>query len=103
MAGSSLFGSPARAPQQMTASRAAVGINPQAIQQVKQAMGVLRGLSNPKQMQQALAQAAQQSPMLSSTLQMCQGRPPQEVFAEQCRQHGVNPDEAAKTIFGMLS
>lgn len=74
--------------------------NLQAIQQVKQVMNSLKGMSNP---QQILAQAAQQNPQLGAVMQMCQGRNPQDVFSEQCKQHGVNPDDAMRQIRQMLS
>lgn len=76
------------------------GINSQMIQQVKQAMNALRGVSNP---QQVLEQAAQQNPQLGAIMQMCQGRNPQEVFSDQCKQYGVNPDEAMRQIRQILS
>lgn len=97
---SSLFGSQQRIPQGMTANKGAGGLNPQILQQIKQSMNKLRGAANP---QQALMQAAQQSPQLNAVMQMCQGKNPQEVFAEQCRQHGMNPDEAMRQIQQMLS
>lgn len=68
------------------------GINPQAVQaikQVKQMMNMLGAVKNP---QAALMQAAKQNPALGSVMQMCQGRNPKDVFYEQCQQHGVDPE-----------
>lgn len=86
--------------QKMGGVPAISGINPQMLQQVKQAMNALRSVANP---QQAIMQAAQQSPQLNAVIQMCQGRNPQDVFSEQCKAHGVNPDDAIKQIQQMLS
>lgn len=84
----------------ISGAKNAGGINLQAVQQIKQVMSTLRSVSNP---QQVLAQAAQQNPQLGAVMQMCQGRNPQEVFMEQCKANGVNPDDAIKQIQQMLS
>lgn len=70
------------------AAQAMGGVNPQMLQQVKQAMNALRGLKNPQ---------------LNAVMQMIGNRNPQEVFAEQCKQHGMDPDEAMRQIQQMLS
>lgn len=75
------------------------GINMQAIQSVKRMMGMLQMTKNP---QAALQMAAQQNPMLSNIMQMCQGRSPKDVFAEQCKQHGLDPDSTMKQIQKMI-
>lgn len=92
---SSLFGSPARAQQGMTASNAAGGINTQAIQSVKRMMNMFRAAKNPGV---AMQMMAQQNPQIASVMQMCQGRNPKDVFYEQCRQHGLDPDEIARQL-----
>lgn len=66
-----------------------------AIQSVKRMMSTLRSAKNP---QQALMAAASQNPMLGGVMQMIGNRNPQEVFEEQCRQHGLNPEE----VIGLL-
>lgn len=66
------------------------GVNPQAIQQVKQMMNMFRAASNP---QQILMQAAQQNPAIGTVMQMCNGKNPKDVFYEQCKKMGVNPDD----------
>ena len=76
------------------------GINPAMIQQIKQTMNTLRTLKNP---QAAIMQAAQQNPQLNAVIQMCQGRNPQDVFMEQCKHCGIDPNQAVKQIQGMLS
>lgn len=76
------------------------GINHQMLQQVKQAMNVLRSLKNP---QATIMQAAQNNPQLSAVMSMCQGRNPQDVFAEQCKQHGLDPEQTIQQIRQMLN
>lgn len=79
------------------------GISPQIIQaaqSAKRMMGMLRTVKNP---QAAIMQVAQQNPQLNAVMQMCNGRNPQEVFLDQCKQHGVDPDIAMKQIQQMLS
>lgn len=71
------------------------GINPQTIQQVRRMMNILRGAANP---QQAVMRAAQMNPALGAAVRMCQGRSPKDVFYEQCRQHGVNPDDVINML-----
>lgn len=66
----------------------AIGINQQAIQQIKQMAGMLQTVQNP---QTALMQMARQNPQVAEVLQMCQGRSPKEIFYEQCKQHGADP------------
>lgn len=75
------------------------GINMQAIHSVKRMMGMLQMAKNP---QQAIMQAAQQNPMLGNIVQMCNGRNPKDVFAEQCKQHGLDPDSTMKQIQQMI-
>ncbi len=69
----------------------------QAAQSAKRMMGMLQAVKNP---QQALMMAAQQNPQLNVVMQMCQGRNPQEVFYEECKKSGVNPDEVMNLLRG---
>ncbi|MCI8800348.1 MAG: hypothetical protein HFH88_11135 [Lachnospiraceae bacterium] len=62
----------------------------QAAQSAKKMMGMLNGVKNPKQ---ALMMAAQQNPQLNSVMQMVGGRDPQQVFYEECKKNGVNPED----------
>lgn len=66
------------------------GVNPQAIQQVKRMINMFRAASNPQKM---LMQAAQQNPAIGTVMQMCSGKNPKDVFYEQCKKMGVNPDD----------
>lgn len=75
------------------------GFNMQAVQSVKRMMGMLNMAKNP---QAAIMQAAQQNPTLGSIMQMCNGKNPKDVFVEQCKNHGLDPDSTMKQIHGML-
>ncbi len=79
------------------APAARTGINTGAIQQAKQMMNMLKNMQNP---QQAIIQAAQNNPQLNSVMQMVGGRNPQEVFYEECKKRGVNPDEIINALKG---
>ena len=67
----------------------------QAAQSAKRMMGMLSAVKDP---QKALMQVAQQNPQLNAVMQMCQGRNPQEVFYEECKKSGVNPDEVMNLL-----
>lgn len=77
----------------------AMGINSQAIHQIKQMAGMLRAAKNP---QAAMMQAAQKNPQLGAVMQMCNGKSPQAVFDEQCMQHGLDPSQTMQQIQAML-
>lgn len=68
----------------------AAGMNMWVLQQMQQAMGMLRTMKNP---QQALQMIAQQNPESASILQMAQGRNPVEIFREECQKHGKDPEQ----------
>lgn len=74
-----------------------MGMIKQAAQSAKNMMGMLRGVKNPHQ---ALMAAAQQNPQLSAVMQMCQGRNPQEVFYEQCKKNGIDPNTVINALKG---
>lgn len=71
------------------------GMNMGVLQQMKQAMGAFRAMSNP---QQALQMIAQQNPESAAILQMAQGKNPVEIFREECKKHGKDPDEMMKEL-----
>ena len=77
-----------------------MGMLKQAAQQLKKVMSTIQLMKNP---QQAIMQMAQQDPQLNAVMQMCQGRNPQDVFAEQCAAHGVDPQTAMQQIQQLLS
>jgi hypothetical protein len=65
------------------------GINPQALQQVKQMMNAIKTMQNP---QQAFQQMMGQNPQMNAVMQMCQGKDPKEVFYAECKKRGVDPE-----------
>lgn len=65
------------------------GINPQALKSIKQMMNAFKAMSNP---QQALMQMAQQNPQINSVMQMLNGRNPKDVFMEECKKQGIDPN-----------
>lgn len=71
------------------------GVNMGAIQQMKQAMGMFRAMKNP---QQTLQMIAQQNPESAAILQMAQGKNPVEIFREECKKHGKDPEQMMKAL-----
>lgn len=69
----------------------------QAAQSAKRMMGMLQAVNNP---QQALMAAAQQNPQLNAVMQMCHGRDPREVFYEQCKKQGIDPNAVINALKG---
>lgn len=57
---------------------------------LKNMLAMLNGAQNPQAVLQMLAQ---KNPQIAQVMQMVQGRDPQQVFYELCRQKGVNPDD----------
>ena len=85
---------------QVNAPLSNMGMLKQAAQQLRKVMATIQVMKNP---QQAIMQMAQQDPQLNAVMQMCQGRNPQDVFAEQCKAHGVDPQAAMQQIQQLLS
>lgn len=86
---------------QSPATNPAQGLDPNALRQVAQSakrmMNMLQGVKDP---QQALMMAAQQNPQLKAVMQMCKGRNPQDVFYEECKKHGVDPNVVLNALKG---
>ena len=57
---------------------------------LKNMLSMLNGVQNP---QAALQMLAQKNPQMAQVMSLVQGRNPQEVFYEMCKQRGVNPDD----------
>lgn len=66
------------------------GMSPQMLQQAKQMVASVKMAMNP---QQAEAQLRK----------MCGKISPQEIFNQQCREHGLDPDQAMNQIRQILS
>lgn len=57
---------------------------------LKNMMSMLQAAQNPQAVLQMLAQ---KNPQMGQVMQLVQGRNPQEVFYEMCKQRGINPDD----------
>lgn len=57
---------------------------------LKNMLAMLNGAQNP---QAAINMLAQKNPQFAQVMSLVQGRNPQEVFYEMCKQRGVNPDD----------
>ena len=71
------------------------GLNINAVQSVKSMMNTVRGMANPMQ---AISNMAAQNPQLAGVMSMINGKNPKEVFYEQCKQRGVNPDDVINAL-----
>lgn len=69
----------------------------QAAQSAKQMMNMLSSVKDP---QKALMAVAQQNPQLNAVMQMCHGRNPEEVFREECKKCGADPDQIINMLRG---
>lgn len=75
----------------------AAGMNMNILQQAKQAMGAFRAAGN---RHQALMAIAQQNPDSAALLQAASTGNPVELFREECRRHGQDPEQMMKA-FGL--
>lgn len=66
-----------------------MGMFKQAVQSAKRMMGMLQTVKDP---QAALMKVAQQNPQLNQVMQLVGGRNPKDVFYEECRKHGIDPN-----------
>ncbi|MCH5211005.1 MAG: hypothetical protein J1F01_08600 [Oscillospiraceae bacterium] len=66
-----------------------------AIQSVKNMMNMFKGATNPQQM---MMNMMSQNPQLAGVMNMLNGRNPKDVFYEQCKQSGINPDEVINAL-----
>lgn len=73
------------------------GMNMGAVKQARQIMNTFMAMKNP---QQALMAAAQQDPQLGAVMQMVGGRNPKDVFYEQCKKQGIDPNPIINALKG---
>lgn len=66
-----------------------------AISQAMQVVKQIKQFGNP---QAAMNILAQQNPDIKKAMDMCQGRNPQQVFEQMCRQNGMDLRQIAKMI-----
>lgn len=64
--------------------------DPQAVNAVKGMISNLRSVQNPDAVIQMLAG---KNPLLGNVMRMLNGRNPQQVFFEECRRQGIDPNE----------
>lgn len=60
------------------------------IQNFQRIVSLLKSSNNP---QAAIMQLAQQNPQMKQILNLCNGKNPKDVFIEECKNRGINPDE----------
>lgn len=70
-------------------------LNAGAVQSVKNMMNAFRCAGNPQQMLNAMAA---QNPQLAGIISMLGGRNPKDVFYQQCKQQGINPDDVINAL-----
>lgn len=61
----------------------------------KRMAGMLNSTQNP---QAALNMLAQHNPQVREVMQMCQGRNPREIFVQECKNRGINPDQLIQQL-----
>ena len=60
-----------------------------------QAINVLNQIKQNGNPQAAINAMAQQNPNVKKAMEMCQGKNPQQVFEQMCRQNGIDPAQFA--------
>lgn len=70
--------------------------NPMAM--LSQAMGMIKQVRQVGNPQAMIQQMAAQNPNIKKAMDMCQGKNPEQVFKDMCRQNGIDPGQ----ITGMM-
>lgn len=70
-------------------------INNGMVQSIKNMMNMCKAAQNPQKMIEVLAG---QNPQISGVMKMLGGKNPKDVFYEQCKQQGIDPN----TVLNML-
>ena len=70
--------------------------NPMAM--ICNAMALINQVSQSGNPQAMMQQMAAQTPNVKKAMDMCQGKSPEQVFMDMCRQNGIDPGQ----ITGML-
>lgn len=65
------------------------GNNPMAA--MAQAINIINQIKRNGNPQAAINAMAQQNPNVKKAMEMCQGKNPQQVFEQMCRQNGIDP------------
>lgn len=61
----------------------------------QQAAQMLKSAQNPSAV---ISQIAQQNPQMRQIVQMCQGRDPRQLFIDECRRRGIDPEQAMRSM-----
>nr|DAR04571.1 MAG TPA: hypothetical protein [Bacteriophage sp.] len=69
------------------------GNNPMAA--MMQAVNIINQIKQNGNPQAAINAMAQQNPNVKKAMEMCQGKNPQQVFEQMCRQNGIDPAQFA--------
>lgn len=81
------------APQQSNAPRTS-GMT-DGVAMFKRMAGMLNSAKDP---QAVLNMLAQQNPQVREIMQMCQGKNPREIFVQECKNRGINPDQLIQQL-----
>lgn len=65
------------------------------IAHIKNIMSMLKASSNPQEM---IQQVAKHNPQLNQVIQLCNGKNPEQVFRELCKQQNIDADEFIKML-----
>lgn len=65
-------------------------INPQMLKGIKSYMNTMKMAQNPSQ---AMENLCQSNPQIKSVVDMCKGKDPKDVFMDQCKAQGIDPQE----------
>lgn len=60
-----------------------------------QAVNIINQIKQNGNPQAAINAMAQQNPNVKKAMEMCQGKNPQQVFEQMCRQNGIDPAQFA--------
>ena len=66
------------------------------MQNVQQIINMMKSTNNPQQMINTLAQS---NPQIKQAIDMCNGKNPQEVFNNLCKQNGKNPQNVVDNVY----
>lgn len=66
------------------------------MQNVQQIINMMQSTNNPQQMINTLAQS---NPQIKQAIDMCNGKNPQEVFNNLCKQNGKNPQNVVDNVY----
>lgn len=69
-----------------------------AIQSFQRITKMLQGAQNP---QAAISQFVQSNPQMQQIIRMCNGKNPKDIFIQECKNRGIDPNETMRK-FGLM-